>query len=323
VQDLVHAAGNISVQFIAGDELQGRSPNAVKKTLETRRKQLDIRPYGFAFFATAAALGVSELISSLGVENVDLVFLTAIVAVAVRHGLWPSLFACVVSALCYAFFFLPPIYTFTISDPTNVAAFAFFVIMATLVSNVAARVRVMAETAMDRARTTDALYTFSRKLAGVGTLEDVSSATTYQIALMLRMRVLILLPEQGTLIVKGSYPPEEVLPEADVAAAKWAWEHVGIAGRESATMPEVKRLFLPMRTGRGAVGVIGINSDNHGPLLSPDERRLLDALMDQSALAIERIRLVEEQAALAPDRSVPDGLIEDRQIAEPLPPSPR
>ena len=80
-------------------------------------------------------LGVGELIQPLlGVENVDLVFLTAVVAVAVRYGLWPSLLATVASSLCYNFFFLPPIYTFTITDPTNVAAFVFFTVVAVVVS---------------------------------------------------------------------------------------------------------------------------------------------------------------------------------------------
>jgi two-component system sensor histidine kinase KdpD len=59
-------------------------------------------------------------------------------------------------------------------------------------------------------------------------------------------------------------------------------------------LPGANRLFLPMRTGRGAIGVVGIDSDRPGPLLTPDERRLLDALLDQSALAIERVRLVED-----------------------------
>jgi two-component system sensor histidine kinase KdpD len=49
-----------------------------------------------------------------------------------------------------------------------------------------------------------------------------------------------------------------------------------------------------MRTGRGPIGVIGIDSDKPGPLLTPDQRRLLDALMDQGALAIERVQLVED-----------------------------
>ncbi len=49
-----------------------------------------------------------------------------------------------------------------------------------------------------------------------------------------------------------------------------------------------------MRTGRGPIGVIGIDDDRAGPLLTPDQRRLLDALMDQGALAIERVQLVED-----------------------------
>ena len=94
--------------------------------------------------------------------------------------------------------------------------------------------------------------------------------------------------------MKAGYPPEDILDDADLAAAKWAWENDRAAGRGSDTLPGAKRLFLPMRTGRGAIGVIGIDSDKPGPLLTPDQRRLLDALRDQGALAIERVRLVEE-----------------------------
>ena len=119
-------------------------------------------------------------------------------------------------------------------------------------------------------------------------------ATAYQIASMLKVRVVLLLPEDGSIAVKAGYPPEDMLDEADLAAAKWAWENDRPAGRGSDTLPGAKRLFLPMRTGRGAIGVVGIDSDKPGPLLTPDERRLLDALIDQGALAIERVHLVED-----------------------------
>ena len=105
------------------------------------------------------------------------------VGVAARYGLWPSLLASVAASLCYNFFFLPPVYTFTITDPTNVAAFFFFMLIALLVSNVAARVRTQADTAIGRVRTTESLYAFSRKLAGTATLDDVLWATAYQTAL--------------------------------------------------------------------------------------------------------------------------------------------
>ncbi|HLQ91280.1 MAG TPA: DUF4118 domain-containing protein, partial [Xanthobacteraceae bacterium] len=295
VHDLVRRSGNISVNVIAGGAVAGEP--IPKKTVRTAElaNSLDPRSYLIALVAVTIALGISvAILPWLGIENVDLVFLTAVVGVAVRYGLWPSLFASAAASLCYNFFFLPPIYTFTIADPTNVAAFFFFIVMAVIVSNVAARVRTQAVTAIARARTTESLYAFSRKLAGAGTLDDVLWATAYQTALMLKVRVVLLLPENGSIAIMSGYPPEDLLDAADLAAASWAWENDRAAGRGSDTLPGAKRLFLPMRTGRGAIGIVGIDSDKTGPLLTPDQRRLLDALMDQAALAIERVRLVED-----------------------------
>jgi two-component system, OmpR family, sensor histidine kinase KdpD len=295
VHDLVRRSGNISVHVIAGDTIAGEPIPKKSVRAAEREDRFDPRPYIASLGAVALALGFSELIAAwVGAANSDLVFLTAIVAVAVRFGLLPSLLASVASSLAYNFFFLPPIYTFTITDPTNVVAFVFFMLVGIIVSGVAARGRTQARTAMERARTTESLYTFSRKLAGAGTLDDVLWATAYQTALMLKVRVMILLPEDGSIAVKAGYPPEDFLDEADLAAAKWAFENDRSAGRGSDTLPGAKRLFLPMRTGRGAIGVMGIDSDKAGPLLTPDQRRLLDALRDQGALAIERVKLVEE-----------------------------
>jgi two-component system, OmpR family, sensor histidine kinase KdpD len=293
VHDLVRRSGSISVHVVAGED----QPSIPRKTVRTAAsgEPFDLRPYGFALFAVAAADAVGLVLWPwIGIENIALVFLTGIVAIAVRFGLWPSLFASVVSALCFNYFFAEPYYSFAVSNPKDVLAIVFFTAVAVLVSNVAARARTLAVGAMARARTTEALYAFSRKLAGTATLDDVLWATAYQTALMLNVRVVLLLPEGGAIPVKAGYPPEDILDEADLAAAKWAWQNNRPAGRGSDTLPGAKRLFLPMRTGRGAIGVVGIDSDKPGPILTPDERRLLDALIDQGALAIERVHLVED-----------------------------
>jgi two-component system sensor histidine kinase KdpD len=295
VHDLVRRSGNISVHVIAGDALIGEP--IPKKSVRAAEgvPTIDVRAYATAALAVAVALGVGQVTWPwVGVENIDLVFLTAIVGIAVRLGLWPSLFATVLSSLSYNFFFTEPYYSFQVSNPKDVIAILFFTIVAILVSNVAARGRTQAVAAMERARATESLYAFSRKLAGVGTLDDVLWASAYQTALMLKVRVVLLLPEDGTIGVKAGYPPEDTLDEADLAAAKWAWQNNRAAGRGSDTLPGAKRLFLPMRTGRGAIGVVGIDADKPGPLLTPDQRRLFDALIDQSALAIERVFLVED-----------------------------
>jgi two-component system sensor histidine kinase KdpD len=291
VHDLVRKAGNISVHVIAGEE--AAEEKGAKQV--SGANNADLIGYIAASLAVTIAALVGKFLEPIvGLESVDLLFLTAIVGVAVRFGLWPSIFASVVASLSYNFFFMPPLYTFTIADPRNVAAFLFFLLMAIVVSNVAARARVLAVNAIVRARTTESLYAFSRKLAGIGTLDDVLWATAYQAALMLKVRVVLLLPEGDTIAVKAGYPPEDELDSADLAAAKWAWQHDRPAGRGSDTLPGAKRLFLPMRTGRGSVGMVGIDADKPGALLTPDERRLLDALIDQAALAIERINLVDD-----------------------------
>jgi two-component system sensor histidine kinase KdpD len=298
VHDLVRKSGDISVHVIAGRPPEGASRPlwSIATIVEPRIKPRD---YLGALLAVAAALGVAELVQPwFRTENAALVFLTAVVGVAARFGLGPSLFASVVASLCYNFFLLPPLYTFTIADPNNVAAFFFFIVMAVIVSNVAARGRAQAVSATARARTTDQLYAFSRKLAGIGTLDDLLWAMAYQIAAMLKVRVVLLLPVDGRLEVQGAYPPEDLLDEADLAAARWAFESKRPAGRGADTLPGAKRLFLPMRAGGDPLGVVGIDSDRQGPLFTPDQRRLLDALIDQGAVALERVRLVADMQAV-------------------------
>ena len=296
VHDLVRRSGNISVHVIAGDAVEGAEPMP-RKTVRPAPEgsSIDAKPTLAAAVAVAVALGISLVVQRFfAVQSVEVVFLTAVVVIAVRFGLYPSLVAVVGGSLCYNFFFLPPLYTFTIADPSNIAALFFFTVVAVLVSNLAARTRQEAVVAQGRARATEALYGFSRKLSGCGNLDDVLWATVYQIASMLKVRVVVLLPEAGRIAVKAGYPPEDELDEADIGAAKWCFDNNRAAGRSADTLPGAKRLFLPMHTGRGTIGVVGIDSDVPGPILTPDRRRLLDALIDQSGLAIERVQLVQD-----------------------------
>ncbi len=295
VHDLLRLSGGISVQVIAGDEAAEPIP---KKTVRTRdaSRRLDWIPYAVALLAVLAALAIAKLIEPLvGVESLDLAFLTAVVAIAVRFGLWPSLFAVVAGSLSYNFFFLPPTHTLTIASPTNLAAFLFFTVVAVLVSNLAAQVRLQAMTAQRRARTTEELYAFSRKLAGATELDDVLWATAYQMASQLGVQVVLLLPDaDGAISVRAGYPPEDTLEPADIAAARWTYENNRPAGRGADTLPGARRLFMPLRTAGGAIGVVGLDTERPGPLLTPEQRRLFDALSDQAAVAIERVNLVAD-----------------------------
>jgi two-component system, OmpR family, sensor histidine kinase KdpD len=294
VRELMRKAGQISLHVISGDDEEP----VPAKSVATRPAPHSARPEPYFGSATAVAiaLGISLFLQRfVAVQSISLVFLTAVLASAIAWGLGPSLFACVVSVLAYNFFFLPPLYTFTIGDPENVLALFFFLVVAVIVSHLTAATRSQALTARARAKQTAELYAFSRKIAGIGALDDLLWATAYQISSMLNVRTVLLMPvnDGEGLEVAGGYPPEDVLDNADMAAARWTWEHNRPAGRGADTLPGGKRLFLPLRTGSGPVGVIGIDRDAPGPLLTPDERRLLDALDDQAAVAIERISLAK------------------------------
>ncbi|MGE3333881.1 MAG: DUF4118 domain-containing protein [Rhodospirillaceae bacterium] len=291
---LIRRAGDISVHVIAEEKAKRAAeekPAAEEETDERWNYSDYAGTLGMVAAATAAGIGLQQF---LEISSIALVFLSAVLASAVTYGLWPSVFAAVVSALAYNFFFLPPLYTFTIGDAENVVALFFFIVVAVVAGNLTALMRAQAISARQRARTTEELYTFSRKLAGSVILDDLLWATAYQIASMLKVRVVLLLPEDGVIAVRAGYPPEDTLAEADFAAAKWSWEHARPAGRGADTLPGVSWLFLPMRTGRGLVGVVGLGNDRKGPLLTPDRRRLLDALVDQAAQAVERINLAKD-----------------------------
>ncbi|CAI2931410.1 sensor histidine kinase [Aminobacter niigataensis] len=292
--DLIRQAGNISVHVASGTDQDAALASQAVKTAAPRRS-FDLWPYFIATLHVTGALVVGFLLDQfLDVRSIALVFLMAVLTSAVTLGLWPALFASLLSAGTYNFFFLTPLYTLDIGDPESVVAFLFFLIVAVIASNLTGRVQRQAAAARERARMTEDLYLFAKKLAGTGTLDDVLWATAFQIASMLKVRVVLLLPEDGSIAVKAGYPPDDTLVDADIAAAKWAWEHNRAAGRGADTLPGAKRLYLPLRTGRMAVGVVGLDNDRQGPLLTPEQQRLFDALADQAAVAIERIQLVAD-----------------------------
>jgi two-component system sensor histidine kinase KdpD len=290
-QQIIRRAGEMNVHVLPE---RGVKPD---ESLAVQKPPLNPRGYAAALAMSAVALGVSLLLrQTLAVSNVALVLLVAVLASAVTSGLWPSLFAGLICALAYNFFFLPPLYTFTIAEPENIITLMVFGLVAVIAGNLTARIRTQAIVARERAATTEDLYLFSRKLAGIVSLDDLLWATAYQVAHMLGVHVVLLLPEGEALAVRAGYPPEDTLDEGDMAAAYWALTHGGEAGRGADTLPGARRLFLPMRTGRGTIGIIGLDSPRgrEETLLTPDQRRLLDSLSDQAALAIERIHLAEE-----------------------------
>jgi two-component system sensor histidine kinase KdpD len=295
VRELMRNSGAISVTAVLaeGDVVAPKSVRTVSG-VDPHWWQA----YVWSALATAVTGGVGWLLNTTlphALGSVGMLFLVPVLLSAVSFGLRPALFTAVASDLAYNFFFLPPLYTFTIADPNNFLSFAVLLLVAVTAGNLTARVRDQANLASARAAIASELYRFTGKLAAIARLDDILWAVAFQISSMLKANVVILLPDPktGRLEISVGYPPEDEIDAQDHAAATWCWEKGQAAGRNAETLPGAKRLFLPMRTGQGLVGVIGLQRLDDKALFTPEERRLLDALIDQTALAIERSQLVE------------------------------
>lgn len=259
--------------------------------------RLGLRPYAVTLVAVAVALGVAWLLQPVaGLENVDLVLLTAIIAVAVRYGLWPSLLGCLASVLAYNVFFIPPLYTLAVADPANLVTLLVFLLVAVVTSNLASRVRAEALAAQRRAEITEALYAFSREIAGIIALDDLLQATARQIASMLRLRVALLVPNGEDHVRMGAnWPPTDAVDDLGMEDAQLAWAMRRPGGWDRDAVRVAGHLFLPLRTSHGVLGLVRVSRDRSDGELAPEERRLLEALLAQAAVAIERIRLSQER----------------------------
>jgi two-component system sensor histidine kinase KdpD len=253
-------------------------------------------PYIASFLLVcAAALGGAFLRAWVDPPNVSMVFLAAVLVSAVVFGLGPSLFSALLGTLAYNFFFLQPLYSLTVRDPANVVALVFLLLVAVLTSNLTARLKGANAGLRQRAEMNEALFEFSRKLTGITRLDDLVWATAHQMALMLKARVVLLLPQMGELHVVGGFPPDDQLSRDDREAAELAWLGDRPTGHGTNSIPLSRRLFLPMRSVEGAVGVVGIDRDpaSAEPDFDADERRLVEALANLAGIAVARLRLAE------------------------------
>ncbi len=301
VDELVRSGSGLAVEVAPSAEIEQTS--GPRDWL--RDVPLTPGPYLEGTLATAVATMAGVLIDRLIVlPNISLVYVLPVLFSAARHGLVPSLWVSALSVACFNFFFLPPLYQFTIADPANVMALFLFVVVAVIASALAARTRTQTESARREARTTAGLYAFSRKIAGVVDLYDLLWIVVSHIARLLKAEVVVLMPQDGELSTQAAFPPDGALSEADLAAARWSWDADRPAGRGTDTLPGGRWLFVPVRTSRSAVAVIGVLPNEEGHELTAGERRLLEAVGNQAAVAIERVTLAEDidQARLGAER---------------------
>lgn len=299
---LIAETGDITVLVVGGSDNAKPKPVASPNRMALR----DWLNLAFAVVVTGAATGVGFAVDKIGlpIANISVAYLMAVLLVALKGGLRPAILTSVASFLAFNFLFTEPRYTFAITDTQNILTVVFFLIASVVVSNMAARLRAQMQATKESARRTGNLYDFGRKITAAATLDDVLWAVVHHVAATIHGKSLVLMPAENGLSIAAGYPPEDELDDKSAAAAEWAWAHGKIAGRGSTTLPVALWLFIPLKTGRGPVGILGVQMMEDADMPSPVQMRLLETLADQAAVAVERTLLVSdiETARVATER---------------------
>jgi two-component system sensor histidine kinase KdpD len=289
--ELVRRTQDIAIHLVTRE-----SEPAPRGRFTLRRPGIAVEPLSFLYAtaSVAAALGVGELLTKLTpIPNLSIVFLLAVLLTAVSFGIWPAIYASGLSFLAYNFFFIEPIYTFTIAEPYELLALVIFLVVAVVTSALAGRVREQATISAGRMRAMRRLYEFTRRLSGLASFDAVAEGAASEIHASLGRAVVVLLEQNGDLVLTAAWPPEDALDAAPMMAARWAFSHGEPAGADTSTLPIVPWFFVPLRIGEKTLGVIGVKSEGIAPLDS-EARALLDALSEQTAAALERASLARD-----------------------------
>ncbi len=264
---------------------------AVGRPLPSWKQALHI--LGEATAATSLASAVAwPFWAYVPVAAISIPYLVAVLYIAFRHGLTGALVASSLGFLAYNFFFTMPYYSFEAEQYESIVALVVFFVSALFTGTLASRLKVQVESMKAASRRNQTLFDFARKIASVSKTDDVLWAGVAHIARVLDCCSLILMPDAcGELIQVQGHPTIEELDARAEGAARWAFEKNEAAGAGTGTLPMSEWLFVPLATDKAPFGVIGVRFFDHKRLNDPEVRKLLDAVEDQVAVAVERMRL--------------------------------
>ena len=245
---------------------------------------------GYAFAAalcTAVAVLATLLESVLDLTNIVMLFLLAVVVVALRHGRAPAVAAALLGVAMFDFFFVPPRLSFAVSDVEYLITFGVMLTVALVVGQLTAGLKWQAEAASRREQRVRGLYEMSRALSAALLPEQVAEIG----ARFLRGEF----GARSALLVMGDDEQLALQPGADAqvdpAVAQWAFDKGEAAGRGTNTLPACACLVLPLQAPMRRRGVLAVQPAQSSSL-APDQRQVLDTCASLLAISLERIHYV-------------------------------
>jgi two-component system, OmpR family, sensor histidine kinase KdpD len=294
VDRLIHESGNIDVYVVSGQ------PEAAPRVMEKSQAEGQRHPwqdYGMA----AGLAGLATLFGWLGrdvlaPDIIIMIYLIAVVIASVFLNWKAAITTTVLSVLAFDFFLTLPTLTLGVANIQSIFTFVAFVGVGLLINRMTARFRDQVRLAQNLAANTNTLYNLSRDLASVSGLDLLVQAVINNARQTFGRNAVILLaaPDLGGTLKEYARTPDFPMTENESAVATWAFQHGQIAGYGTDTLAGSAARYLPLRTARGVLGVIGVSPANPGDNMTLGQRHLFEAFADMAALAFERAMMAGE-----------------------------
>lgn len=288
VNNLIRHSGTIDVYVISG-ATQVITSNPKRRYWP----QLDFLAYVQAVLIVCVATLAGALVHavvSLNPANLVMFYLLGVMIIALRFGYGPSVVAAVASVIAFNFFFVPPQYTFQVSDAQYLLTFLGLFSVGMVIASLTSRTRSQTEAARRRERETRQLYSLSRELSATVEQDVIVNHIVNHVQQTFQCETALYLPVADKLSsVAHSHGFQIDRDELEIAG--WAYTHGQPAGRGTKTMSRALGHYVPLASAQRIIGVLALYMEND---LSVEQQRLLDAFATQSALAIEAVQLGEE-----------------------------
>lgn len=238
---------------------------------------------------TATTLVTLPLVPHLELANIVMLFLLAVVGVALVLGRGPAVLAAFVNVAAFDFFCVPPRFSLAVSDVEYLLTFFVMLVVGLVTGQLTAGLRYQARVASHREARSRALYELARDLSSVLLTQRVVELSEQAIAREFRSRTVISVLATDDRLTTPTSPAEGF----DIGTAHWALDHDQAAGLGTDTLPGSAWLYVPLKAPMRTRGVLALQPANARLLMVPEQRRQLDTFAALTAMALERVHYVE------------------------------
>lgn len=250
----------------------------------------EVRRYAWAAGVCAATTLLTHLlVPYFDLANIVMVFLLAVVGVAVWQGRGPAVLAAFVNVAAFDFFFVAPRLSFAVSDVQYLLTFTVMLVVGLVTGQLTAGLRFQAGVATHREARSRALFEAARDLSNMLTNEQAIEAAKAVIAREFRAQVAIYVLDMKDRL----QPPASDAGGLDFGTAQWTLDHNQAAGLGTDTLAGSAWLYLPLKATMRSRGVLAVQPREPRFLLIPEQRQQLETFAALTAMALERVHYIE------------------------------